>query len=64
MGDRELSVKAAAEQAGVSERHMRRLVRAGTIRARQVSGWFWLVDAADLGRWVKDRDRDQDARRQ
>ena len=64
MDEREISIKAAAELAGVTGRHLRRLVQAGTIRGHQVSGWMWVVNTADLQRWIQERERDQDARRQ
>ena len=55
----EMSTKEAAGLAGITPRHMRRLVKAGTIRGHQVSGWLWVVDRADLARWV-DKRKDQD----
>ena len=58
-----MSVKAAAALAGVSARHMRRLVRSGAVKGHQVSGWLWVVDRDDLRRWLRDRDADPNGRR-
>lgn len=63
VGEHELSVKAAAALAGISERHVRRLLNGGAVRGHQVSGWFWVVDLHDLQRWVRERNADQNGRR-
>ena len=63
MGNQELSVKEAADLAGVSARHMRRLLANGDIPGRRVGNWVWIVRRDDVLRWRADRDQDQDGRR-
>ena len=56
MTNQELSVKEAADLAGVSARHMRRLLANGDIPGRKVGHWVWIVRHDDVLRWVADRD--------
>lgn len=45
---KELTVSEAAQLAGYSERHVRRLARQGQVDARQVGGWLYLIDRQSL----------------
>ena len=47
-----LSVTDAARLAGVTDRHMRRLIADGVIQATRV-GRAWLVDRASVAAWQR-----------
>jgi len=47
-----ISVTAAARLAGVTDRHMRRLIADGVIQATRV-GRAWLVDRASVAAWQR-----------
>jgi len=54
---RELTTRQASERAGVSAQYIRRLLKDGRLKGRQLDGWQWLVDAADLDDWLNERRR-------
>ena len=56
MSDREISIEAAARLSGYSGRHLRRLAKRGTIKARQVGKRFWLLDRNSLLAHKKEMD--------
>ena len=51
----ELSTTQAAALARVNVSYIRRLVAKGTIKGRKLGGRYWIVDAADLRRWMSER---------
>jgi len=55
MTNQELSVKEAADLAGISARHMRRLLADGDIPGRKVGHWVWIVRRDDVLRWSTER---------
>jgi excisionase family DNA binding protein len=54
----QLSTKEAAQLAGVSQRHIRRLLNDGTIEGRRLGQWVWLVDRQSLQKWVESRKKE------
>ena len=53
--ERELSVTQAAKKAGVQASYIRRLCADGRIQAKKIGGRFWIVNGADLARWMAER---------
>jgi excisionase family DNA binding protein len=51
----QLSTAEAAERAGVSQRHIRRLLTDGSIEGRKLNKWVWLVDRQSLEKWIRNR---------
>jgi excisionase family DNA binding protein len=49
----ELTVAEAAEQSGYSEGHIRRLIRWGKIKARQIGARVYLIDAESLLKYTE-----------
>lgn len=52
---RRLSTSEAALLAGVNVSYIRRLVSNGTIRASKLGGRYWMIERADLVRWMAER---------
>ena len=49
-----LTVKEAADRAGVSEQAIRKQLASGRLNGRQM-GWQWLVDPVSLRQYIEDR---------
>ena len=49
MGDK-LTVKQAAKELGYHPGHIRRLIKAETIKAEKLSGLIWLIDREEINR--------------
>ncbi len=51
----QLSTAEAAQIAGVSQRHIRRLLKDSSIEGRQLNKWVWLVEPKSLEAWMQRR---------
>lgn len=56
---RQLSTIEAAKLAGVTRRHVRRLLQDGDLEGRKLNDWVWLVDQRSLERWIEKRKEDR-----
>lgn len=56
MGPSWLTVKEAADRAGVSDSYMRRLLARGTVNGVQ-RGLQWMIDPASLRQYIEGRTR-------
>ena len=60
---REVTVSQAAEATGYTDRHIRRLARAGKIEARQVGNWLYLVGLDSLLSYIEKEGRSRKGER-
>jgi len=57
MGKDGLSTREAAQLAGVDASYIRRLVAQERIKGQRLGGRYWIIDRADLERWMQEREK-------